>query len=307
MTVALNAQARTLIATMESSGLPKLYELSPEEARAQAAELNALIGPGPDVDRVSEITIPTPTGGVGGRMYEPAEAPGTVVWFHSGGWVIGDLESHDSMCRLMAVSSGCRVLAVDYRRAPEHRFPAALEDCWDALRYAAAEHGARPLVVGGDSAGGNMAAVCALRSRDRGGPELVLQVLVYPVTDFEMTTPSYLERGSGPEAFLTADDMRWFADQYLPDGAARRQPEAAPLRAKDLLGLPAALVLTAEYDPLRDEGLAYAERLREAGVPVTHFHYEDMIHSFFAFVNLLERGSEAVEAVSAEIRAAVSS
>jgi acetyl esterase len=197
------------------------------------------------------------------------------------------------------------VIALHYRRAPEHPFPAPLEDCWDALRWAAVQTGERPFVLGGDSAGGNLAAVCALRARDRGGPSPALQVLLYPVTDCGMATASYLEHGSSPDDYLTTDEMRWFWDQYIPDVAARADPEASPLRAADHSELPPAVVVTAEYDPLRDDGLAYAAALRRARVPVAHHHYEDMIHGFCALVNVLERGNEAVARVAGEIREAV--
>ena len=177
---------------------------------------------------------------------------------------------------------------------------------WAALLWASAEYWSVPLVVGGDSAGGNLAAVCALRSRDRGGPALALQVLVYPVTDHDLATASYIER-SGDDAMLSRRSMEWFWDQYVPDPADRANPEVSPLRAPDLSGLPAAVVVTAHYDPLRDEGRAYAQRLRDAGVTVTADHYHDMAHPFFAFVNVFERSNEAVERVAGRIRAAATS
>jgi acetyl esterase len=302
--VALHAQARALLDEIEASGLPPLEELSPDDARAQVAAMRDLVGDGPAVALVENLSIPTATGVIGARSYAPEDPAATVLWLHGGGWVICDLDTHDAMCRKLALHSGARVIAVDYRRAPEHPFPVPLDDCWAALEWVAERHGDRPVILGGDSAGGNMAAVCALRARDRGGPDLALQVLVYPVTDHDPTTASYLEHGSGPETFLTATEMAWFWHQYVADPAARRNPEASPLRAQTLAGLPPAIVLTAEYDPLRDEGLAYVERLRREGVPVTHRHYDDMIHAFFSLVNLLERGDEAVAEVGTEIRAA---
>jgi acetyl esterase len=199
------------------------------------------------------------------------------------------------------------VIAIHYRRAPEHPFPVPLEDSWDALKWVADNYGERPLILGGDSAGGNIAAVLALRARDRQGPELAQQVLVYPVTDHDFTTSSYTEYGVGNETFLTTAEMRWFWHHYLPDETARDNPEASPLRTPDLAGLPPTIVVTAGYDPLRDEGLKYVERLTAAGVPVTHHHYDDMIHAFFSLVNVLERGNEAVAQVGADIRAAVAS
>src|ERR1700748_1208733 len=236
-----------------------------------------------------------PAGGTAApRRYVPADAAGTILWIHGGGWVICDLETHDAVCRLLAVSSGCRVVAVDYRRAPEHPFPAPLDDCWDALRAVAAGDADAPLIIAGDSAGGNMSAACALRARDRGGPELALQVLVCPVVDHDMTNPSYRERGSGPDLFITTKDMEWFWNLYIPDPAARSVPDASPLRAESLANLPPAIVITAEYDPLHDEGIAYAARLQAAGVPVTHRHHDDQFHDFFSFVNLIEAGNDAV-------------
>ena len=303
--MALDPQAKAFLAGMEASGAPPLYELTLDEARGATGMITELIGAGPEVSRVEDFRCATATGTIGARRYVPADAAATILWIHGGGWVICDLDTHDAVCRLLAVSSGCRVVAVNYRRAPEHPFPAPLEDCWDALRAVAAEGPDAPLIVAGDSAGGNMSAACALRARDRGGPELALQVLVCPVMDHDMTTPSYRERGSGPDLFITARDMEWFWNCYIPDPAARSVPDASPLRAESLANLPPAIVITAEYDPLRDEGIAYAERLQEAGVQVTHRHYENMFHDFFSFVNLIDAGNEAVERVGAEIRALV--
>jgi len=193
-------------------------------------------------------------------------------------------------------------VSVAYRLAPEHPFPIPLEDAWAALLWVSANHPSTPLIVGGDSAGGNLAAVCALRARDRSGPALGLQVLVYPVTDHDMTTASYIERGN-EDALMGKRSMQWFWDHYLPDPASRANPEASPLRAPDLSGLPPAVIVTADYDPLRDEGLAYAQRLRDAGVDVTAHHYKDMAHPFFSFVNVFQRSNEAVERVAERIRA----
>jgi acetyl esterase/lipase len=297
----LHPQARALLDEVERLGLPHLNEVSPPEARALADGVRQQVGAGPDVAHVENFTI----GGIPARRYEPDGPVATILWVHGGGWVICDLESHDAMCRILANESGCRVVAIDYRRAPEHPFPIPLEDSWDALRWVADAYGEQPVMIGGDSAGGDIAAVLAIRARDRGGPELAQQVLVYPVTDHDFTTVSYKEHGVGNETFLTTEEMKWFWHHYLADEAARDNPEASPLRAPDLAGLPPAIVVTAGYDPLRDEGLAYVERLRAAGVEVTHHHYEDMIHAFFTLVNLLERGNEAVARVGADIRTAV--
>src|SRR5436309_6955416 len=169
--MALHPQAKAFLAGIEASGAPPLHELSPVEARGATGMITELIGPGVPVASVEDFTIPTSAGELGARRYVPEDAAGTILWIHGGGWVICDLDTHDAVCRLLAVSSGCRVIALDYRRAPEDTFPASLEDCWDALRAVAAESAQAPLVIAGDSAGGNMDAACTVRARERGGPE----------------------------------------------------------------------------------------------------------------------------------------
>jgi acetyl esterase len=303
--MALHPQVRAMLDQIEESGMPHLNELPPPDARVQAALLNQLVGAGPEVRRLDEFSIPTSAGEIPARRYVPADAAGVVLWIHGGGFVICDLDSHDAMCRLLANESGCEVVAIDYRLAPEHPFPAPLEDSWDALCWVAEQAGGQPVIVGGDSAGGNMAAVCALRARDRGRPELALQVLVYPATSADLTTSSCVKYGSGRDTFLTVAEMEYFWGHYVGDGADDSNPELAPLRAEDHSGLPPAIIVTAEYDPLRDDGFAYAEALRAAGVPVTHHHYDDVVHAFFSLINLLRRGNEAVAQVGSEIRAAV--
>jgi acetyl esterase len=301
----LHPQAKGLLEQIQESGLPAMNELPPDAAREQAAALNEFVGAGPEVAQVEDFTIPGAAGDIPARRYVPEDAAGVLLWIHGGGWVICDLDSHDPMCRALALESGCEVIAIDYRRAPEHPFPAPLDDSWDALQWAADQADGQPVILGGDSAGGNMAAVCAMRARDRGAPELALQVLVYPVTDCDLTTPSNVAHGTGTDTFLTTAEMEWFWTHYIADPDARVDPEASPIRAADLSGLPPAIVVTAEYDPLRDDGVAYADALLDAGVPVTHHHYDDMIHAFFSLVNLLDRGNEAVAQVGGEIRAAV--
>jgi acetyl esterase len=303
--VPLHPQVRGFLDEVEGSGLPPLNELPADKAREQAGLMTEYVGAGPEVATVENFAIPASGGEIPARRYAPDDAAGVVLWIHGGGWVICDLESHDAMCRMLANASGCEVYAIHYRLAPEAPFPAPLEDSWDALKWVAQRTGGRPLIVGGDSAGGNMAAICALRARDRAGPELAQQVLVYPATDCDLDTPSYRRHGSGDETFLTTDEMSWFFDHYVADVAARTNPEVSPLRAADHSGLAPAVVVTAEYDPLRDDGLAYVGALRGAGVDVSHHHYDDMIHAFFTMVNLLERSDEAVARVGAEIRAAV--
>jgi acetyl esterase len=264
-----------------------------------------LIGPGPAVAAVRDVGIPAGDATIPARVYSPDESQGTIVWFHGGGWVIGGLDTHDAMCRTLANAARCTVVSLAYRLAPEHPFPTPLEDAWAALLWARGQFPSAPLVVGGDSAGGNLAAVCALRARDRGKPALALQVLVYPVTDHDLTTASYLQRG-GLDGWLSTRSMQWFWDQYVPDPTDRADPEASPLRAPDLSGLPPAVVVTAEHDPLCGEGRAYAQRLGAAGVSVTTHHYEDMPHPFFEFIDVFERSNEAVDRVAERIRVATS-
>ncbi len=287
------------------AGLPATNELTPEQARAnneRAAEL--LAGPKPELPRVEEVSL----GGVPGRLYVPEEAEmlPVVVWFHGGGWVVGSLETHDAMCRRLARESGCAVVAVDYRLAPEHRYPAAVEDAWTAARWLA-ENGRElgldsgRMVVGGDSAGGNLAAVVALRARDA-GLGLRLQVLIYPVTDSVTEGGTYVtnETGFG----LTRAAMVWYWDHYCPDPKRRAEPDAAPLRAESLAGVAPALVVTCELDPLLEEGEAYARRLSAAGVPVTLTRYQGMIHGFVRMFAVLDRSHELMGQMAREIRAA---
>jgi acetyl esterase/lipase len=242
--------------------------------------------PPPPVTRVENLSAPGPAGAVPLRLYAqgPARTRPVLLFMHGGGWVIGDLDTHDDPCRRLALDSGCLVIAVDYRLAPEHRYPAAVDDAWAALRWVAAhaaELGGDParLAVGGDSAGGNLAAALALRARDAGGPALAYQLLVYPAVDCDLTRPSVKAHGEG--YLLTAAGMRWFWDHYQPDPALRTQPLASPLRAESLAGLPPAWLLLPEYDVLLDEGEAYAARLQAEGVPVTVRRYAGAMHAFF--------------------------
>jgi acetyl esterase len=299
----LHPEAQALLDVAEQLGQPPIYTLSPEDARAQVIANTALLPPGPDVAHVEDMTIPVRDGEIGARRYEPADAGDTViVWLHGGGWVICNPDTHDAMCRILANAAGATVISVDYRLAPEHRFPGPLDDCFDAVSWIAAQNPDRRLVLGGDSAGGNLTAACTLRARDAGGPAIAHQILVYPAVDFSTRRPSYDEHGDAPTSFLVELEMEWFRDHYL-DPADHADPEASPLLAEDLSGLPPASVVIAEYDPLRDEGLAYAERLREAGVPVALHVYDDQTHAFFTFPTLLSGGREAIEQVAADLQA----
>jgi acetyl esterase len=272
---------------MASLNGPPLHTLTPEQVRA-GTKLQPTFMELEPVAQVENRTIPGPAGDMPVRIYAPAgSGPFPVlVFFHGGGWVICDLDTHDGHCRSLCNGAGCVVVSVDYRLAPEHKFPAAPEDCYAATQWVAA-HAAEingdpaRLAIGGDSAGGNLTAVVAQMARDQRGPALLFQLLIYPATDFTFTGPSLTENADG--YFLTAEDMRWFSGYYLRDPADRTNPLASPLLAADLSNLPPALVITAEFDPLRDEGEAYGQRLKQAGVPTSISRYPGMIHGFFGF------------------------
>lgn len=258
-----------------------------------------------------DLLIACAEGGIPARLYRPLEQQraGLTVFFHGGGFVIGSIESHDAVCRQLCNLTGAAVLSVEYRLAPEHKFPAAPDDCLQAVRWAAQQApdwGLDPgrLVLAGDSAGGTLAAVTALRLRDEGGPRLAGQVLVYPVTDYHTPpTPSYLENANG--YFLTRASMVRFWQEYLSREQDAAHPHAAPLRAPDLSGLPPALVLTAEFDPLRDEGERFAHRLLDAGVPVTLRREDGLIHGFFRMSAVSDKARSAVEDTAQWIRQAM--
>jgi acetyl esterase len=306
--VSVHPQAQQILDGKAAAGGPPLWELTPDEARAAVEANNVMIPAGPDLESVRDIVIPSQAGGMPARLYSPSSsAPGLIVYYHGGGWVVGSLDGWDTSVRSLAAASGCDVLSVDYRLAPEHPFPAAADDAFDALVWAASPAGlarGRPVVVAGDSAGGNLAAVSALRARDASGPPVALQVLVYPVVDCDTDRRSYREY-DGDELILNRRDMAWFWDHYAPDPAARANPYASPLRASSHAGLPPAYLVTAEHDPLRDEGFAYADRLRAARVPVEHRHFGSQIHAFFSFTGVLDDADKAVAEAGAAIRASV--
>ncbi|MEW2354436.1 alpha/beta hydrolase [Spirillospora sp. NPDC029432] len=282
-----------------ASGLAPLHTITPDEARERVRAGNAACSGGPAVHSVEDAAVPVDGAEIGARIYrpEPGSARGTLVYFHGGGWVTGDLDYSDELCRHLAHDARCTVVSVDYRLAPEHPFPTPFDDARRALAWAAGHvAGGGPLGVGGDSAGGNLAAACALDARDRGGPPLAFQLLVYPVTDHDFTRGSYAGQADGFP--IGAAAMRWFWDRYVPDPAARDDPRAAPLRAADLAGLPPAHVVVAGHDPLHDEGVAYAERLRAAGVPATLRDHADLVHGFFRLTGAVPAARSAVRELS---------
>ena len=308
----LDPVAKVLMDAMDQA-FPRVETMTGAEARAHVARMVASLATDPEpVARVENRSVPGPDGPVPVRFYwpeDPAPAPlPALVYFHGGGWVICDLDTHDATCRAITNGAGCVVVSVDYRLAPEHKFPAAAEDAYAATLWVAANASdigvdATRIAVGGDSAGGNLTAAVALMARDRAAPEIVFQLMLYPVTDVtSLDTASYRENGVG--FFLTTASMDWYRPQYLSDLSEASHPYASPLRAADLTGLPPALVITAEHDPLRDEGEAYAARLRDAGVPATATRYDGVFHGFFALGTLLDAATQAHEESYAALREA---
>jgi acetyl esterase len=297
----VDPQVAAYLERLAALGVPPLQELTPEQARANfAGSIDALFGP---VDSVYSVEDRVTDSGVSVRVYRPDDSGGpspALVFFHGGGWVVGSIDTHDGITRALANRSGCVVVSVDYRVAPDHRFPTAIDDAWAATTWVsenAAELGIDParLAVGGDSSGGNLAAAVARRARDAGLP-IAFQLLVYPVTDHRFDSGSYDEFAQGYS--LTREAMRWYWSQYLGD-ADGSDPDASPARAADLAGLAPAFVASAGLDPLRDEGEAYARRLQEAGVPTTLVRYDGMIHGFLRMPAIIDRAADALDDLAA--------
>jgi acetyl esterase len=305
----LDPQVRAFLAELASRGAPPTHTLTPQQARAATIVDPAIYGDPEPVASIQQRHFPVADGHLPARVYRPrAETPLPVfVYFHGGGWVLGDIADYDAICTAIANAGACVVVSIGYRLAPEHKYPVAAEDAFAATQWATAYADAlggdpRRVAVGGDSAGGNLATVACLMARDRAAPLPIRQVLIYPITNFSFDTASYRENGAG--YMLTREDMKWFWRYYLADEQEGRQSYASPLRAEDLSDLPPALVLTAEYDPLRDEGEAYAARLREAGVPVTLRRYAGMIHGFFRRLCQFDQSRVAVAEVARALRMA---
>jgi acetyl esterase len=313
MPVTLDPDAAAVFKAFQETGRPPFETISPSEARELYLQGRIVTNPEPpELKSVQPLAIPAPHGSIPSRVYTPLKlrdanglAP-CLVFFHGGGWTIGDLDSHDVVCRKLADEGQLIVVSVDYRVAPEHKFPAAVEDAATATSWIAdnaKQFGidASRLVVGGDSAGGNLAAVVAIWARDGNGPAIAGQVLIYPATEAARTHPSHSE----PETsiLLTHSVTRWFYDNYLNSTADIHDWRASPSRAKTLAGLPPAYVLTAGGDPLRDEGDEYARRLKEAGVPVTYRHFAGQFHGFFTMGKLLQQANVAATEIGAWLRA----
>jgi acetyl esterase len=292
----LDPQAQDYIEAARMAALPPLWDLTLEQGRIRSAKALTYVGAREKVEHVNDLVIPGPGGPLRARHYVPrTDGPlPTVVFFHGGGWVLNDLDTHDHVCRALANLSGCAFLAVEYRLAPEHKFPAGVDDAWAALQWAAencASLGADPsrLAAAGDSSGATLAAVTALRARRDKTLSLACQVLIYPATDhWTAETQSY--RDNGRDYLLTRNLMRWFWEKYLPAGVSLDNPEICPLRAPNLRGMPPTLVVTAEYDPLRDEGEAYGRRLQESGAPTVVTRYEGMLHGFLMHFPIMDQG-----------------
>ena len=311
----IDPQAQAILDVMAEADFQLTPEVSPQMMR-EGMKAGAIMREPTPVGKVEDRTIPGPDGNeVPVRIYWPEGAGGTageglagVVFFHGGGWVLGDIDTHDGQVRDLVVKSGAVFVSVDYRLAPEDPFPAGAEDCYAATVWVA-EHAselgvdASRLAVAGDSAGGNLAAVVSQMARDRSGPELRFQALVYPCCDMEPSRwPSMKENENGP--FLTKEMMEWFYNHYLGD-QDRLVPYISPIRADDLSGLPAALIITAEYDPLRDEGEAYGKRLQEAGVEAEIVRVDGMFHGFFGFGDFIDKARECMDDAAVALKKAL--
>jgi acetyl esterase len=308
----VTTETQTILDLLAAAGETPADQLTPDELRT-AYTTFSVMGTKAEMASVADHAVPVEGAEIGVRVYVPTDEPGprpVTVYFHGGGWVIGDLETHDATVRALAEASGTTVVSVDYRRAPEDPFPAAIDDCMAAVRWVvdnADDLGVDPgrLALAGDSAGGNLAAVAAAELTAAGGPAVRFQLLVYPVTCGTMARPSIDENGEG--YFLTKDTMDWFWTQYVGADGDRLHPRVSPMHLPDeaVAGLPPALVITAEFDPLRDEGEAYAERLAAAGVDATARRYDGMIHGFFSMRDMIPEGKAAIDEAGEALRTAL--
>jgi acetyl esterase len=309
--MALDAIVKGLMDQMAANPMPKLWEVPAMQGREMYRMMaSALEPPAVPIGKIENLTMPGPAGTLKLRVYTPvadggASLPG-LVYFHGGGWVIGDLDTHDALCRNLANEAGARVVAVDYRLAPEHKFPAAAEDCYAAVKWIEQNAGrlgidANRIAVAGDSAGGNLSAVICLMARQKGGPRIVFQLLIYPVTQWKAETGSMNAFAEG--YFLEKKAMHWFFDQYAA-GADPNDWRLSPLAASDLSGLPRAHVVTAGFDPLRDEGKAYADKLNRAGVAATYVDYPGMVHGFFNMSGVVPVAKTAIAEAAKALRSA---
>jgi acetyl esterase len=315
----LDTEAKAFLEAVRAAGRPDVSTLSPADARKLYKETRGAVTPEPpEMSEIDNIAAPGPHGPIPLRYYRPAgvdkkEPIPVLVFYHGGGWVIGDLDTHDVVCRLLSNEARCAVVSVDYRMGPEHKFPAAVEDAYSAAHWVAGEATALridpdKLAVGGDSAGGNLAAVVALMARgkrkdgDESAPKIGYQLLIYPATDMAMTTDSH--KAFARDHLLTRDSMDWFQEQYLNGAVDRDDWRASPLRAKSLAGLPPAYVLVAGNDPLRDEGEAYADALKKAGVPVAFREFPGQIHGFVVLGKVMPQAGQAIAEMGTALKLA---
>ena len=310
----LDPDAQLVLEMIRVAGRPPFETLTPAEAREAYINSRRVLQPPPeDIAEVRDLSAPGPVSEIPVRVYRakgttPAEKLPALIYYHGGGWLLGDLDSHDGVCRRFANAARCCVVSVDYRMAPEHKFPAAVDDCEAATKWAVAQADALGIdparvAVGGDSAGGNLAAVMALLARNGALPPLAFQLLIYPATDMMMTSVSSQTITEGVP--LTSKTMRWFIDHYMRDGADARDWRASPLRAADLSGTAQALVLTCACDPLCDEGIAYARRLEREGVRVAHLHYSDQIHGFMSMGRIIRAADVAIDMMGTALKKAL--
>jgi acetyl esterase len=303
--MAYDPDTQAVLDMIRMAGRPPLETLTPAEARVAVGASRAVLASTPlEMAEVRDTAVPGPLGPIPVRLYRPLGTEATdilpvLIFFHGGGWVVGDLDSHDTVCRRFADRAKCRVVAVDYRMAPEHVFPAAVNDCAAVTQWVhdrAPSLGIDPtkIAVGGDSAGGNLAAVMALMARDGTLPKLAYQVLIYPATDMTMTSVS--AQAFGPGLVLTTATMKWFIDHYIQTGLTDWR--ASPLRVASVAGTAPALVLTCAHDPLRDEGMAYAQRLEREGVRVVHMHMSDQIHGFITWGRMVRAADTTIDALA---------
>jgi len=312
MTHYVAPQVQDLLRQVKEAARPPAWQGTPAQARTNPTLMRLLFGPAPALHRSEGLMIPSPDGGVPARLYLPSPKPrGTIVYLHGGGWVIGSVADWDAFTATLAAQSGCAVVSIDYRLAPEHPYPAALNDALAALDWIA-HHAEQALgfktgrlVVAGDSAGANLATIAVRHHHERPSARRYdLQVLAYPVTDCDFDTPSYLEFAEGK--LLTRADMQWFWSLYVPDAEKRSHPDVSPLRAPSLAGVPRSLILTAALDPLRDEGERYAEKLRLSGVAVDLVRCEGLVHGFLSMTHRVPEAGRAFERIVEVVSACTS-
>lgn len=312
--MSLDPDAQAVLDLIKAAGRPPFEQLTPDEARQAYMNSRRLLQPEPeDVAESRDTTVSGPHGPIPVRLYRPAGTAAAdvlpaMVYYHGGGWLLGGLDSHDVVCRRFANAARCRVVSVDYRMAPEVKFPAAVDDCSAVTEWAirnAASLGIDPskVAVGGDSAGGNLAAVMALMARDGSLPPLAYQLLIYPATDMAMTSISAQTVRDGVP--LTSSTMKWFIDHYMRNKSDELDWRASPLRAASVAGTAQALVLTVGYDPLRDEGIAYAQRLEREGVRVVHIHYSDQVHGFMSMGKMIRAADQAIDQMARALHKAL--